>query len=180
LWKIEKIAASESAAIFPGEIKYPEDRKIVENIFRTTAKLPIDKYDLVRDGIVLFINNFSINRGFIRLTVLADAQKFRQFLKIIGVPNKHVYISMFHQKILPTKEDISRQLEIVKSLDISPGNLISTGRRHIAGHHECSVAFLVARNDKLPERHKMKIEQMSLYGFRYALYLIAIGLGMRS
>jgi len=53
------------------------------------------------------------------------------------------------------------------------------GERHVKyrRHHECSVAFMVARADRTIKRKNKLVTVETLYGFRYAIYLLAIGLG---
>lgn len=178
-WK-NATESDNATMVFPTRIIYPYDRNIVDKIFRTTSLLSGEDLEIVREGVATFINNFSIHRGFIRLTALEDAIRYRHFLKIIGVPKSFIHISMFAETSAPSKKDLTFQRKIMNELDIAADNFFSSGRRHIAGRNECSVAFIIAQKQRKAKRHINEINQLNLYGFRYSMYLIAISLGINS
>lgn len=126
-----------------------------------------------------FIEQYSSNQGYVRFTEVEAASAYKEFLQLIGVPEAMMYVSMFTKSDPPRQSELDEQKKILKVIGIAEDHLISSGKRHVKyrRHHECSVAFMVARADRTIKRKNKLVTVETLYGFRYAIYLLAIGLG---
>jgi len=90
-----------------------------------------------------------------------------------------VYVTMFTKSSPASPEELSEQRQIIEQIGIEPDHVISKGKRHVRYRlsHECSVGFIVARCDRTIKRNNKEVTIETLHGFRYAMYLLAIGLG---
>ncbi len=170
-----------NSKLFPTPSDYPMDQIIVKKILKKIKTLSDAELDEIRSGCQLFVQRYSSNQGFVRFTDIAGAADFRKFLKLAGVPDDMVYVTMFTKTSPPSPEEVSKQRQITEAIGIEPDHVVSKGKRHVKYRrtHECSVGFIVARSDRTIKRKDKEVHIEALYGFRYAMYLLVIGLGER-
>jgi integrase len=179
-WQRKRIRDQDhSKTVFPTPSDYSMDQDIVNKILKKVGTLSDNELEEIRTGCRLFVERYSTNQGFVRFTDTAGAAGFRKFLRLVGVPESMVYVTMFTKSSLPTPEELSEQLQLIDIIGVKPDHMISKGKRHIRYRrtHECSVGFIVARNDRTIKRKDKEVQIETLHGFRYAMYLLAIGLG---
>lgn len=163
---------------FPMPPESSLDKKLVSKIFKKVSALSGEELSRVKDGCREFITGYSTNQGFVKLHTVDGAVRFRCFLDLIGVPREMIYVSMFTKLPVPSQKELDEQQSLLKLIKVSPSHLVQSGKRHVRfrRHHECSVAFFVARDDRPINRKGKQVLVEMLYGFRYAVYLLAIGL----
>jgi hypothetical protein len=134
--------------------------------------------EFVRSGCLEFIERYSCNQGYARFTDFAGALSFKKFLNLIGVPSEMVFVSMFAKHSPPLKNELDLQQQVFKLLDMDASRMLTSGKRHVKyrRNHECSVGFMVASTQRPIHRKNKPVAAETVYGFRYALYLLAIGL----
>ena len=176
--------------VFPSQLKPLEERKLVDAVFRKVSACDEGKLEEVTEGIRMFIDRYNFTQGFVRFTRIDEARAFRRFLKMIGINDSMISVSMFTKTVPATPAETGHQLLVMKKVGVTPDQRISSGKRHYRGKHECSIAFSItlrkqrgkqpAKKSKDQPEKKRKISEVSqiVYGFRYAIYLLAITLGM--
>ncbi|HIJ96852.1 MAG TPA: hypothetical protein HPP94_14155 [Desulfuromonadales bacterium] len=179
-WQRKSKGDTANIVLFPPPPDYPADKEIVNKILKKVAKLSLLELEDVKNGCLDFINRYSVIQGYARFTEFKGAIEFRNFLKLIGVPDSMVYVSLFAKTSPPKPEELEEHREVMKKLGIAEDHKLSSNKRHIRYRyrriHECSVGFMVARSDHPITRWKKVVEVVTVYGFRYAVYLLAIGL----
>lgn len=165
--------------LFPALPDYPADKKIVNKILKRVAKLSLPELEIVRTGCQIFINRYSSNQGYARFTEFKGAVAFKEFLQLVGVPDSMIYVSMFTKNSPRRPKEHEEHRIVLKKLGIAEDHMLSSGKRHVRYRrtHECSVGFMVVRTDRTIIRKSKQVTAETLYGFRYAIYLLAIGLG---
>lgn len=164
--------------LFPLPPDNPADKDLVTKILKKVATLTSQDLEVVRSGCQLFVERYSSNQGYVRFTDIQGAIAYKDFLKLIGIPESMVYVSMFAKSLPARQSELDGQKQLLKKLAISEDHLLTSGKRHVKYRriHECSVAFMVARTDRTIKRKNKQVTAETLYGFRYAIYLLAIGL----
>lgn len=178
-WQRKQAKQSGLVTLFPVPPETSADKTLVARMLKKVVTLSEHELDTVRKGCRIFIERYSSNQGYVRFTDLQGAVDFREFVKLAGVPESMVYVSMFAKSETPADEEIEEQQMVLKRLGISADHLLNSGKRHVKYRktHECSVGFMVARSDRTIRRKNKQVTAETLYGFRYAIYLLAIGLG---
>jgi integrase len=164
--------------LFPLPPDNPADKDLVAKILKKVATLSSHDLEVVRSGCQLFVERYSSNQGYVRFTDIQGAIAYKEFLKLIGIPDSMVYVSMFAKSVPARQSELDEQKQLLKKLGIAEDHLLTSGKRHVKYRrtHECSVAFMVARTDRTIKRKNKQVTAETLYGFRYAIYLLAIGL----
>lgn len=163
---------------FPAPPDRATDKALTDKILKTVSVLPAEQMEFVRSGCLEFIERYSCNQGYARFTDFAGAVSFKKFLNLIGVPSEMVFISMFAKHSPPLKHELDLQQQVLKLLDMDASHLLTSGKRHVKYRrtHECSVGFMVVSTQRVIHRKNKPVAAETVYGFRYALYLLAIGL----
>ena len=142
--QLERAKSEKIPMTFPSHLKPLEERKLVDLIFRKVSAIKEDKINEVRNGISTFIDHYNFRQGFLRFKTLDDARQFRSFLKMIGINDSMIYVSMFSEKTIPHSDGIKEHHAWLKEIQIDAKQLISVGRQHYKGKHECSIGFVIA------------------------------------
>jgi integrase len=164
--------------LFPAPPDRATDLALLDKIIKTVSVLPVEQMEFVRSGCLEFIERYSCNQGYARFTDFAGALSFKKFLNLIGVPSEMVFVSMFAKHSPPLKNELDLQQQVFKLLDMDASRMLTSGKRHVKyrRNHECSVGFMVASTQRPIHRKNKPVAAETVYGFRYALYLLAIGL----
>lgn len=188
--QLEQIKSKNTQTTFPSSLKPLEERKLVDLIFRKVSTIKEDKINEIRNGISTFINHYNFRQGFLRFKSLDDAKRYRSFLKMIGINDSMISVSMFSAKSIPHSDGIREHHAWLKEIQIDVKQLISVGRQHYKGKHECSIGFVIAlkkmrglqptkKSMKSPIKETIKTQtSQTIYGFRYAIYMLAIVFGV--
>jgi integrase len=179
-WQRKRVGETGIVNLFPAPPDNAADKSIVAKLLKKVVSLPVQDLEVVRAGCRSFIELYSSNQGFCRFTDFQGAVFFREFLKLVGVPDSMVYVSMFAKSTPPKPEELDEHRQVLKKLGIREDHLVRSGKRHVRYRrtHECSVGFMVAQASRTTKRENRKEAVETLYGFRYAVYLLAIGLGL--
>ena len=89
-----------------------------------------------------------------------------------------VFVTMFPDTGPNRNHDKDFQRAFLKELRIDLKQCTSTGRYHVRSKKECSIAFVIAASGKPVKRREKTVDHVFSYGFRFAIYLLAIGLQM--
>ncbi|MDD2500431.1 MAG: hypothetical protein PHN92_06395 [Geobacter sp.] len=177
-WQRKQEMKKGTVNTFPVPPDNSADKALVAKILKKISVLTAQELEVVRDGCKIFVERYSSNQGYVRFTDVAGTITYKEFLKLIGIPDSMVYISMFAKSVPARQSELENQKLILKKLGIAEDHLLTSGKRHVKYRrtHECSVAFMVARTDRTIKRKNKQVIAETLYGFRYAIYLLAIGL----
>ena len=178
-WKRKRVLEVGEVYLFPEPPDSPVDKSLAASIFKKVSSLGVDKLDTVRTGCRIFVDRYSSNQGYARFTDFQGAIEFKEFLTILGIPDSKIFVSMFTRSTPPKTKELEVQQLVLKRLGISEDHLIHSGKRHVKYRrsHECSVGFIVGRGDRTIMRKGKQVAVETLYGFRYAIYMLSIGLG---
>ena len=175
-WQRKSVNTGKLRPCFPERPDYPPDIKIVDLIFRNVARLKGGDLNNVIYGVNLFISRFSGCQNFLRFRVRNEALAFKLALNLMGIPDYMIFATMFSNTRANRDDDTDFQKAFLKELGIAPKQCSSTGRYHVRSRNECSIAFVIAASGKPTNRNGKIIDHVFSYGFRFAMYLLAIGL----
>lgn len=179
-WQRKQEQDEREPARFPAPPDRATDLALTDKILKKVSVLPVEQMELIRTGCREFIERYSCNQGYARFTDFAGAVSFKEFLNLIGVPSEMIFVSMFAKHSPPLKHELELQQHVLQLLDMDANRLLSSGKRHVKYRHshECSVGFMVVSTHRAIHRKNKSVAAETVYGFRYALYLLAIGLGV--
>ena len=177
-WQRMSLNTDKLRPCFPERPDYPPDIKIVDLMFRNVARLKGDDLNAVTNGVNLFISRFNGCQNFLRFSVRNEALAFKLALKLTGIPDYMVFVTMFPDTGPNRNHDKDFQRAFLKELRIDLKQCTSTGRYHVRSKKECSIAFVIAASGKPVKRREKTVDHVFSYGFRFAIYLLAIGLQM--
>lgn len=172
-WQRDHLDQVGRKVCFPERPDLP-DIELVNGIFKKAGKLKDEDREKVREGVRLFIRRFSANRHFARFTLRKEALDFGTAMRLIGIPDSMVFVTMFPDTGSSREESDKFQKEFLTELQIHPNQCSATGRYHVKRKEECSIAFVIAHSGQPIKRSNKTVEHVSPYGFRYAMYLLGI------
>lgn len=157
---------------FPQHVRLPEDRNmsgIILSCFETSRGRK--KQDII-DGTRHFVANYSVGEGGVLCKTPREIRKQVRFLLSLNIPCQQIHIIRIQprtSRLTPAAE----QKLLAHKIQIPESSI--TVRALYAHEYARAGAFLVqVRNSQPDKRDKIK----SNYGFRFAMYMIAIIAGL--
>jgi len=170
------------ASHFPVPPRNRRDVELVDRIFARYQSADQANRSIIDSGVDFFLSHFTVSKQIIRCSLLCQARRYLEFLAILDVPKGFIRIRIFPPNNLAITcfPDIQQkwatalrlnieQCRIVEKQDRGRGGTGSIGIK-VTGSEEMSLVSKKALKNKITSKYGTH----DSYGFRYALYLIAI------
>lgn len=157
---------------FPQALRLQEDRILADTVLsRFEASHGIKRQKLVQ-GAVFFCNHFTAVKSAVRCLTLMDVNKYLRFLHLLQIPAQQIHVSRVQarsSKLSPTAE--KQQLTLKFGL---PESSVTVFNHTVAPTYKNGYYQIQVMNNLADKRGIMKAN----YGFRFAMYMIAVMSGL--
>ena len=174
--------AASAAGRFPLTPRLRQDLSLVDQIFRRYQNIDQSERAIIDFGVDFFLRHFSASKRGIRCYRFCQARRYLEFLTLLDVPQAFVRVEVLPPKDMANSEvpDLVLQWSNTLRLTLDQFRVIKKydhGRRdtgsvliQVAGTEEILLLSAKAAIKKIKQMYRAQ----DSYGFRYALYLIAI------
>ena len=157
---------------FPQPLRLKEDRDLAQIILNCFEKSRgKKKLDIIR-GVRRYISNYSVSEGGINCNTPKEVKDYASFMKSLNIPPEQIHVT----RIRPRTSRLTPEVE-QKRLAIRvglPTPSISVRSLYAQEYSRTGYYVIQVKNARVDIRAKL----MANYGFRFAMYMIAIVEGL--
>ncbi|GLI36521.1 site-specific integrase [Geobacter hydrogenophilus] len=161
-----KIKRKTNNDIFPSPLVYDHDLRVATEILSTFEKLSGSERRCIFDMLDYFLEKFSVQSGMVCFHEIAKARRYVDALRMLGIGKRMIRLIDCRGNDSSPKATRERRRSWQKELDLEARNWQTSHKKWGRGVPPGTVGIQVVT--------KVKEKVHVSYGFRYAIYMIAI------
>lgn len=161
-----KIKRKTNNDIFPSPLVYDHDRRVATEILSTFEKLSGSERRSIFDMLDYFLEKFSVQSGMVCFHEIAKARRYVDALRMLGISKSMMRLIDCRENDQSPTATRKRRRDWQKGLELEARNWQTSHKKWGRGVPPGTVGIQVVT--------KVKDKVQVSYGFRYAIYMIAI------